>query len=200
MRLLTQETFDGMRHGAQVIEEDYYGEKVLLLEDGTYLKLFRRKSWLSKTAFFPPAKRFAANARELARRNIPCPKVIAVYRLESPYRSVVHYRPLLGSTLRNLLDAAEENQQHELLSGLGTFIEQLHQGGVYFRSLHFGNIVITPEGRLGLIDISDMRCLNRPLPVGMRRRNYEHLMRYSEDLEKLSDAVRVSVCQDIIRN
>tara|TARA_R110002124_G_scaffold285001_1_gene462984 strand:+ start:1155 stop:1358 length:204 start_codon:yes stop_codon:yes gene_type:complete len=47
--------------------------------------------------------------------------------------------------------------------------------------LHLGNIILTPQGELGLIDISDMRCLNRPLSKRMRTRNYHHLLRYEED-------------------
>lgn len=199
MQLLTQEAFDAMRAGAKVIEKDHYGEKVLLLTDGTYLKLFRRKSWFSKTAFYPPAKRFAANALSLSRRQIPCPNVLAVYRLASPYRSVVHYEPLQGDTLRALLKCVDGDQQRELLDGLGTFIARLHEAGVYFRSLHFGNIVVTPEQRFGLIDISDMRCLDRPLSRSMRRRNYEHLLRYHEDLQDLPADLSEAMQRDVKR-
>lgn len=200
MQLLKPEAFDALRSGAEIIEQDFYGEKVLLLRDGTYLKIFRRKSWLSKTAFYPPAKRFADNARSLARLDIPCPTVLSLYRLKSPYRSVVHYEPLEGDTLRRLLSTTDQGLQPALLNGLGTFIEQLHEAGVYFRSLHFGNIVVTPQGRFGLIDISDLRCLGRPLSTGMRRRNYEHLLRYADDLKALSVELRDSMQRDVIRS
>src|SRR5690554_8179429 len=98
MQLLSREKYDRWRAGAQVLEQDAYGEKVLRLADGTFLKLFRRKSWLSKTAFHTPAERFADNATELQKLGIPCPRVIQLYRLKTPYRSVVHYEPLAGET------------------------------------------------------------------------------------------------------
>ncbi|SDR80444.1 Lipopolysaccharide kinase (Kdo/WaaP) family protein [Halopseudomonas xinjiangensis] len=199
MKLLTRQTFENMRSGARVVEQDHYGEKVLLLSDGTYLKLFRRKSWFSKTAFYPPAKRFADNAWSLATLAIPCPAVLQTYRMTSPYRSVVHYVPLAGQTLRTLMKTADESQQRALLEGLGDFIALLHDKGVYFRSLHFGNIVLTPEQQFGLIDISDMRCLNRPLSVRMRRRNYEHLLRYQEDWDLLPGELLESLQRDVIR-
>lgn len=199
MELLNAERFEKMRSGAHVIEQDHYGEKVLLLSDGTYLKLFRRKSWFSKTAFYPPAKRFADNARSLSTLAIPCPEVLHTYRMKSPYRSVVHYVPLAGQTLRALMRTADGSQQRALLDGLGDFIALLHDSGVYFRSLHFGNIVLTPDQRFGLIDISDMRCLNRPLSAGMRRRNYEHLLRYQEDWDVLPDGLLQSLRHDVIR-
>lgn len=185
MQLLSREKYDRWRAGAQVLEQDAYGEKVLHLADGTFLKLFRRKSWLSKTAFYPPAKRFADNADALQKLGIPCPKVIQLYRLSEPYRSVVHYHPLEGVTLRQLLSNDEHIDQLKLFARLAEFVTHLHDSGVYFRSLHMGNIVVTPEEDFGLIDISDMRCLGKPLSRWMRARNLEHLLRYERDWERV---------------
>tara|TARA_R110000764_G_scaffold61129_2_gene130662 strand:+ start:195 stop:785 length:591 start_codon:yes stop_codon:yes gene_type:complete len=190
MQELSNEQFQRWREDAKVLEQDRYGEKVLILADGTFLKLFRRKSWFSKTLFFPPAKRFAENAEQLARLGIPCPKVINLYKMQDPYRSVVHYEPLAGDTLRKLLNEESSVEQIELFAQLATFITELHDLGVYFRSLHLGNIVLTPDGALGLIDISDMRCLNRPLSTGMRNRNYRHLLRYESDWALVDPGVR----------
>ncbi|MBA1262966.1 lipopolysaccharide kinase InaA family protein [Stutzerimonas stutzeri] len=181
MQTLSREDYAAWCNDAQVLERDGHGEKVLRLADGTFLKLFRRKSWFSKTALYPPAKRFAKNAAALQLLGIPCPKVIQLYRMSSPYRSVVHYQPLAGETLRNLLQKDSTLDQRKLYIRLAEFITKLHNLGVYFRSLHMGNIVLTPDNRLGLIDISDMRCLGRPLSRRMRNRNYQHLLRYESD-------------------
>jgi hypothetical protein len=185
MQSLSRGQYDAWRRDAQVLEEDSHGEKVLRLADGTFLKLFRRKSWLSKTTLYPPAKRFADNAAELQRLGVPCPRVIQLYRLSAPYRSVVHYEPLPGQTLRQLLSNDTSLDQLELFARLAEFITHLHDLGVYFRSLHMGNIVLTPDNALGLIDISDMRCLGRPLSRWMRNRNYQHLLRYEQDWVKV---------------
>ncbi|MBA6419732.1 MULTISPECIES: lipopolysaccharide kinase InaA family protein [Pseudomonas] len=186
MRPLSRDQFEAMRLGATVLEQDAHGVKVLRLADGSFLKLFRRKSWFSKTVFFTPAQRFAQNATALSERNIPCPQVIDLFQMRSPYRSVVHYAPLPGDTLRHLLGNSEEARAIELLRELATFINTLHDKGVYFRSLHLGNIILTPQGELGLIDISDMRCLNRPLSKRLRARNYHHLLRYEQDWKNVS--------------
>lgn len=192
MQPLSRAAYDAWRADAQVIELDRHGEKVLRLADGTFLKLFRRKSWLSKTTFYPPARRFAANAKALQQLGIPCPRVIQLYRLNTPYRSVVHYHPLAGETLRQLLRSHAVPDQVELFTRLASFINQLHDLGVYFRSLHMGNIVLTPENQFGLIDISDMRCLGRPLSRWMRDRNLEHLLRYEKDWAELpADIIRL---------
>lgn len=191
MQQLSREQYAAWRKDADVLEQDGHGEKVLRLTDGTFLKLFRRKSWLSKTAFYPPAKRFADNAAELQRLGIPCPQIIQLYRLNTPYRSVVHYHPLPGKTLRDLLQRDSDLDQLELFARFAEFITQLHELGVYFRSLHMGNIVVTPDNDFGLIDISDMRCLGRPLSRWMRDRNYQHLLRYESDWALVNPSVSI---------
>ncbi|MFT6463581.1 MAG: hypothetical protein ACJARL_000361 [Halopseudomonas sp.] len=190
VKKLSHDEFVAWSEAAKVLEKDRYGVKVLHLADGTFLKLFRRKSWLSKTTFFPPAKRFAANAAELHRLGIRCPVVLALYHMTDPYRSIVHYQPLEGITLRQLLNEQPTVEQIELFADLASFITTLHDLGVYFRSLHLGNIVKTPDGALGLIDISDMRCLGKPLSKGMRRRNYQHLLRYEDDWALVHSQIR----------
>ena len=81
-----------------------------------------------------------------------------------------------------------------MLPALGAFIAKLHDRGVYFRSLHLGNIVMTPEGTLGLIDIADMRFSRGQLTASQRKRNLRHLLRYPSDWtetdrHKLSDVL-----------
>ncbi|MGI3131436.1 lipopolysaccharide kinase InaA family protein [Halopseudomonas pachastrellae] len=190
MQPLSTEEFDAMRSGATVLEEDRFGPKVLRLQDGNFLKLFRRKSWFSKALLFPPAKRFADHAQELTRRHIPCPKVLGLYEMRSPYRSVVLYEPLQGTTLRDLLASSSPDSNLETLVELATFITSLHDKGVYFRSLHLGNIVMTPDQQFGLIDIADMRCFDGPLSTRMRRRNYHHLLRYERDWANVDKQVK----------
>jgi len=57
----------------------------------------------------------------------------------------------------------------------------LHQRGVYFRSVHLGNILRLPDGELGLIDLSDLHISARPLSARKRRRNLRHILRYPAD-------------------
>jgi len=103
--------------------------------------------------------------------------VNAVYRIPAIRRTAVHYYPLTGSTLRNLQNGIDIT----LADKLGRFFRELHDKGVYFRSLHFGNIVLTPENQLGLIDISDMKLYGKSLSENQRIReskifNTPHVM------------------------
>jgi hypothetical protein len=186
MQALEQARYLALREGATVLEADGTGDKVLRLADGSMLKLFRRKRLLSSAAWYPYAQRFADNCRHLQERQIACPVVKAVYRIGAIERDAVHYAPLPGQTLRQVLEEPADHDQ--LRAQLGRFIAILHERGVYFRSAHMGNVVLTPEGELGLIDIADLRIFRRPLRKSQRLRNFKHMLRYPQDRQWLLDA------------
>jgi tRNA A-37 threonylcarbamoyl transferase component Bud32 len=181
MQKLDHTVYLRLREGADVLEADGKGDKVLRLTDGTMLKLFRRKRLLTSALWSPYAQRFANNCAALRDRNIPCPKIHQVYRIPSIKRDAVHYHPLPGRTVRQFRPDAPAS----LRAALGSFIALLHQQGIYFRSAHLGNIVLTPDGALGLIDIADLRIYPGELHKGLRLRNFRHMLRYREDREWL---------------
>lgn len=183
MQPLDHSAYLSLRDGAIVLEADRYGDKVLRLADGNFLKLFRRKRLLTSAALFPYAQRFADNTKALQQRGIPCPQVLGIYRAPSIQRDLVHYAPLPGQTLRQLLD--ECGNAEALREQLGRFVAFLHESGIYFRSLHLGNIVLTPENTLGLIDIADLRAHRLKLGTRLRLRNFRHMLRYPEDRDWL---------------
>lgn len=185
MQALEHARYLALREGAQVLEADGTGDKVLRLGDGSMLKLFRRKRLITSAAWYPYAKRFADNCRTLAERGIPCPRVRQVYRIAEIARDAVHYDPLPGQTLRQLLEEPLSDDRRR--AQLGAFIAQLHEKGVYFRSAHLGNVVLTPEGELGLIDIADLRIYRQALTKRLRLRNFKHMLRYPQDRAWLLD-------------
>lgn len=174
---LSQASFNALIEGAQQLEADSHGPKVYRLQDGSFFKLFRRKRLLSSVIWNPYSKRFCDNALRLKEQGIPTLVPLARYQLENPVLSAVHYSPLPGETLRQLSASAGFDWE-ATLPDLIALIRQLHRSGIYFRSLHLGNIVRTPDGRLGLIDVSDMRFLDGPLSKPMRRRNLAHFAGY----------------------
>ncbi len=173
-----------MREGAEVLEADHYGDKVLRLSDGTFLKLFRRKRLLSSAAWYPYAQRFVDNAVGLQRIGVPVPAIIDVVRIPSISRDAVHYHPLEGETFRSLArQDLDEETKARLKNLFVDFVCALHDKGVYFRSLHLGNVVLLPDGRIGLIDIADLRLFVRPLRRMMRQRNMRHMQRNVDERE-----------------
>ena len=180
---MSQAEYLALREGADVLEADHFGEKVLRFRDGTIFKLFRRKRWFSSATLFPYAKRFVANAKALALRGIPVPHILRVVRIHGIGRDAVHYAPLEGDTLRELARAGlDPVRERELKQAFTRFVIHLHDSGIYFRSLHIGNVVCTPDGKLGLIDFSDLRIHPWPLGKYSRSRNMRRMAGIKEEL------------------
>ena len=164
---------------AAIDQADSHGAKVYLLADGNFLKVFRRNRLISSALLRPYSQRFVDNAARLAQLGIPTLEVISQHKLDMPGRTAVLYRPLPGRTLLQM--SRDEGFSWDIyLPRLIELIRQLHRSGVYFRSLHLGNVVVTPDQRLGLIDVADMRFLRPPLSARMIRRNVQHMVRYIE--------------------
>ena len=188
MLFLSNEQLQALSHDSTVLEQDGLGPKVLRLSDGSFLKLFRKRRLLSSETLKPYAKRFADNSKRLKQLGFFTPEILAVYRLEDPVNSsAVHYLPLPGETLRQALAHALPPQQHALVKQFGQLLGLLHERGVYFRSIHLGNVLLLPNAGLGLIDIADMKVGHRPLSLRMRTRNLKHMRRYAQDKAWLFD-------------
>jgi tRNA A-37 threonylcarbamoyl transferase component Bud32 len=176
---LSQDSYDRLIHNSIVLERDKRADKVLQLADGSFLKLFRKKSFFSSATIQPYSRRFIVNASGLQSNGIPTINPVALFNIPPIAHTAVHYKPLPGKTLRQV--ANEHTFDFALAQKLGEFVATLHHKGVYFRSLHLGNIVLTPEGSMGLIDIADMSVGKRSLRTNKRIRNFRHMLRYSED-------------------
>lgn len=170
-----------MAQGARIIEEDGRGPKVLQLDDGSFLKLFRRRPWYTWGNLYPYAQRFVLNGQQLPLLGIATPQVLELITYADGSQGV-HYRPLPGRTLRQVLqDCPEIGERRALVRRLGQFIAVLHEQGVYFRSLHLGNVLLLDDDTFGLIDLADLRLRPSPLPADLRRRNLRHMQRYPQD-------------------
>lgn len=193
---LPQAALNQMIDGARVLEADSFGPKVYLLQDGNILKLFRRKRIFSSALFRPYSKRFIDNAVELQKLGVPTLQVLQFYRLQVPGMTAVLYQPLPGETLRQIASKDGFNWQ-QTLPALAGLIRSLHSSGIYFRSLHLGNIVVTPDNRMGLIDVADMRFLRAPLPRRLIKRNLQHFARYIAR-ENLNDSFPMQALEQAV--
>lgn len=181
MKTLKPEALDTLLQGAKVIEEDGYGLKVARLADGDFLKLYRRKRLISSALWSAPAQRFADNARRLQQLGLIAPAIVDTLLIPQRKLNGVRYQPLPGQTLRDHWRALEANERDREVERFGAFLGQLHQLGVYFRSLHLGNVLYLPDRTFGLIDLSDMTISGKPLGRWKRKRNLQHMLRYKED-------------------
>ncbi|MCM8614239.1 toluene tolerance protein [Accumulibacter sp.] len=196
MKRITAEEYQRLRAGAEVLEADSFGDKVLRLADGTILKLFRRKRLLSSAAWYPYARRFADNAVAIRRRGIAVPEIIDIMRIPSLARDAVHYQPLPGVSLRQLLRAGMDvDTRQKLRTAFTRFVIELHDKGVYFRSLHLGNVLHLPDGSFGLIDIADARLRPWRLSRHLRRRNLRLLLAAAGESELVDTAAVLAGCR-----
>ncbi len=185
LRTLSPEVFEHLRSSSDALSRDAFGEKVLRTPDGTILKLFRTKHCLSSARLYSYARRFVRNASRLHKLAIATVEVRDVRRLSRPPRDVVFYRELAGEPLRDFLPAASPDEARRMLLGFAGFVARLHRKGVYFRSLHLGNVLILSDTEFALIDISDLRVRHRPLGIRARARNFRHLLRRAEDVAQI---------------
>lgn len=178
-RLLTADAFQQLKTDAEVLEQDAHGIKVLRLANGDILKLFRVKRMISSARVYSHARSFCRNADRLRALGIPTVTIRQLYHFSDGIHSAVRYQPLPGITLRQIALAGP--LEPSLLNQMGQFVAELHRQGVLFRSLHFGNILQTPEKTLGLIDIADLGIHPFPLSCAARLRNFRHLCRLAPD-------------------
>ena len=168
---------DWVTHG-EVLEKDSRGVKVVRLADGRLLKIFRSRRHPLLVRLRPDARLFSRNAQRLQTLGIRIPQILDSFWIDrSQGVSACLYQPLEGQPLDKLFRDARP-EFGPLLPGLAAYIRNLHRKGIYFRSLHLGNILRTPDGDFGLIDFLDLRFKRHPLGPMLVRRNFRHLQDY----------------------
>lgn len=177
MRIVSANELQNWLDTGQVLERDSHGPKVVCLTDGSFLKIFRsRRPLLAR--WRPESQRFVRNAERLQALGIATPKMIECAWLQRDRGvNACLYRPLDGTPLDTLFKQQRERFD-ALLPAFAGYIRQLHQSGIYFRSLHLGNVLVRPDGGFGLIDFLDLRFKRGPLRKALVRRNFAHLQNY----------------------
>ncbi|WP_084166524.1 lipopolysaccharide kinase InaA family protein [Stutzerimonas azotifigens] len=180
MRIVTAQELGSWLAGGKVLEEDARGPKVVALKNGLFLKIFHNRRHPLLARLFPFAERFTRNTERLRDLGIPSPEVVENFWItKEKGLSGCIYRPLPGTSLEIIYRDSPEDF-FSSIPRLAKFIRELHNKGIYFRSLHLGNIVLTPNGELGLIDVLDLRKKHAPLNNRLTARNFDHLNSYLE--------------------
>ena len=170
-------TYEQLTAQAKVLEKQSFGVKVWLLPDQRIIKLFRRKRKLSSSRLYPYNVRFARNALRLQARGIAAPNIEEIFFCDAIDRHGVIYDLLEGESFHDLFPHSDVDA---LIHIFAEFLVELHEKGVYFRSVHPGNVLLRHNSRMGLIDIQDMRFWPFALPQHLRARNFRHLFNSDE--------------------
>jgi hypothetical protein len=184
-QLMTQAELARLQASGKTLEQDERGIKVTLLPDGNILKVFRLRRFFSSSLVYSNARSFCRNAQRLKNLDIPTVNIIQLLYFRHCTDTAVLYQPLAGDTIKDLLKKNQLNG--EVCIKLGRFIANLHNLGIHFKSLHFGNIVLNPIDGLGLIDIADMRIFPWSLHLNTRLRGFKRILRYQEDIKLLGE-------------
>jgi len=178
MRIVSAQELENWLASGKVLEKDGRGPKVVALPDGQFLKIFHTRRHPLLARLRPAAPRFARNIERLRQLAIPAPRVTEQFWLDKACTlSACLYEPLPGESIEQLYRQQPEKIDR-LLPELADFIRQLHRQGIYFRSLHLGNIILLPQGGFGLIDALDMQFKRGALNNWQIKRNFNHLAHY----------------------
>ncbi len=190
MKKISRDEFQQLQQQGEILERDGHGPKVLRLNAERYLKIFYHRSPWASSRLISRATKFARNARNLQKRSITTVTIIETFAVPAANCDCVIYQGLAGDTVRARLQAGSQltesqppadSQNKSFHHRLGVYIAELHRRGVLFRSLHMGNIIVQPDGQLGLIDIADLRLNVFSLNQWQRIRNFQHVFRYQAD-------------------
>jgi len=151
-------------------------------------KIWERRDGFSSDWFVPYYRRFQHNAGELRRRGIDAPDVVALGRVRGTRRRYVTYRYMVGESLREIALSCGTIDR----ASFAAFLRALHEEGIYFRSLHLGNVLRRQGGRFALVDVTDTVFYRRPLPLDVRARNLKFLASYANDVACLGGETRLA--------
>ncbi|MCP4673256.1 MAG: toluene tolerance protein, partial [Desulfobacula sp.] len=142
------------------------------------------KRIFSSALIWPYAKRFIRAVQILQKKDIPTVQVINTYKVPSIKRDLIIYQPLEGQSLRDLMD--DKNYRKKLVLQFASFLAHLHNSGIYFRAMHFNNVIVTSQGEFGLIDVTDFFYSSGPLNRFKRVRNFKPILHYKEDRQAIA--------------
>lgn len=149
------------------------------------------KVWANPVKFFssarikPYAKRFVDNARLITSLGIAAPEITDYFKIEKTDVHIVQYKILPGESIRELL---ETNPGKLDIPGLAAFIHRLHESGIEFRTIHFGNVIQMEDMGYGLIDFCDISHSGKALTPGRRAVNLAVPMKYANDMALMEKA------------
>ena len=146
------------------------------------LKIWNRKNKLSSDWIYPYYLRFVRNARKLRSRGIIAPNVQSITKVRKTGLHIVTYEEMAGSSVRNIL---QHDKYTIPLKELALFIATLHKKGIFFTSLHLGNIIRLDSEDFGIIDVANTHFFVFPLGIHSRARNLSHFLSYTDDVDLL---------------
>lgn len=169
---------------------------VIRHKTGLISKIWYRKKRFSSDWIYPYYIRFYRNSKKLLSRGIVAPKVRGVIKVKKTFIRIVRYEEIPGMTVRDIL---LRNKGPVNIPELTQFLVRLHDKGIFFTSLHMGNIIKLESGDFGLIDVSNTHFSYFPLSLRNRARNLCNLLSYEEDVDVIQRGVNTSIIEEYLK-
>ncbi len=186
MKKISRQELDALCLNGKSIDSQGGYPCVVLHPDGTITKIWAvKKRLLSSNTLSPYSKRFVNNAAKLKKRGVIVPEIISHASVRGTHIKTVTYRSLPGESIREILKHSPELVH---VPSLCRYIHSLHEKGIFFRSIHLGNIIRLPGGEYGLIDFTDVTFTRHPVSLVRRAANLAFPLRYREDVERMEAA------------
>ncbi|MBX3708525.1 MAG: hypothetical protein KIT56_01390 [Gammaproteobacteria bacterium] len=181
MDIISSHEFNEICHHKNVKTIKYgYGKqpKVFEKDGNTIIKLFYpKKRLLSSDKYRPYALRFQNNILSLRMHGYDVPNVIKTEYCSELKIYLVYYQKIEGEDIRGLANKGKL----EAIQHVADLIADLHQKGIFFRSIHLENLLYKPDGTIALLDITDVRFQSTSLTMYSRYRNLKHLLQEPND-------------------
>ncbi len=178
MQVLSRQDFQSLIAGAEILKRHHvHGECVYKTQDNKILKLyFRRQRRMLPCLSYTQTNKLIHNSKKLQRYNIPVINIERSYQYVDKSFDVAVYPYIEGVILRDLIRTDDVN----VLTELAKFITKLHQHNIYFCDGHLGNYILQEDGRLGLIDMHNLRF---HLTLRRRAKNLIYMFFHAADIE-----------------
>ncbi len=182
MQVITAQDFDTLIESTKILS---YGRpnqaKVFEKNETTIIKLFYWKNKLiTSDKLRPRVMRFCNNLESLRNLGYAVPTIDKLQKCPELKFSLVQYEKVEGQDIRTLAKAGDV----EVIQKVADFLANLHQNGVFFRSIHLENLLLQSDYKtFGIIDVTDIQFSARPLSLYKRLRNLRHLLKEKNDRE-----------------
>jgi tRNA A-37 threonylcarbamoyl transferase component Bud32 len=152
--------------------------KVYEKDDDTIIKLFYPKQrLLSSDRIKPRAIRFYKNVKSLHSHGYDVPKVNKIQFCPELKMYAIYYNKIQGNDVRTLVKHGNLN----IINHVAELLADLHKNGIFFRSIHLENLLLKPDGKIALLDLTDVKFKPRALTLSFRYRNIKHLLQEPND-------------------
>lgn len=149
-----------------------------LLGEGYQAKVYRKNSGTVRKVYklYPFSSRRKKVAREAeallrARRTGVAPK------LKGTGRNYLEMQLIPGQTMKAKIAGKNSRRQKTYAKRLAKAVKKVHSAQVVHNDLHSKNIIVTPRGRIKVIDYGAAKVRNRPLTGRERRKDVNRILK-----------------------